>query len=113
MADARMRCGIAARFRERCGSPRLGSARETLYRSGVTDQKRIADILEFWFGEFDKNGKPAPDRSKIWFKKDRDLDARIREKFGADLERAARGELEAWRTEPRGRLALIILLDQF
>jgi len=92
---------------------RLGAGRETLYRSIVTDQSRIQQILEFWFGELDANGHAAPEQTKIWFSKDVELDARMRERFGADVERAARGELDGWKQDPRGRLALIILLDQF
>ena len=101
------------RFAPMARSRLLGTERKTPYRSSVTDQERMEQILEFWFGELDANGNAAPDRTKIWYSKNLDLDARIRERFGADVERASRGELETWKQEPRGRLALIILLDQF
>src|SRR5262249_33781568 len=43
----------------------------------------------------------------------RKYDAEIRQKFGELHERASRGELDAeWATTPRGRMALVILLDQ-
>jgi len=45
--------------------------------------------------------------------KDAAFDAAIRERFGALVERALRGELEAWGDEPRSSLAQILLLDQF
>lgn len=62
------------------------------------------DVLRFWFAEID----PAQ-----WWKVDPSFDAAIRERFG-ELHRAAHlGELWEWRTEPRGRLAEIIVLDQF
>jgi uncharacterized protein (DUF924 family) len=67
---------------------------------------RADEILAFWFG-----GSPA-DRRR-WFGKDAAFDAEIRAKFAADVERAAAGELAAWANDPRGALALVILLDQF
>jgi len=40
--------------------------------------------------------------------------ARLRERFGALNERASRGELDTdWAATPQGRIALIVLLDQF
>ena len=62
------------------------------------------DILHFWFAEL---------TDKQHFAKDAALDDRIRTQFGATLEAAARCELFAWRSTPAGRLAEIIVLDQF
>ena len=68
-------------------------------------------VLDFWFG--------APDSAdfgsarKAWFSKDAAFDAAIRERFGALVERALRGELEAWGDESRSSLVQILLLDQF
>jgi len=64
----------------------------------------LQEILTFWFE------KLTP---KQHFAKDAALDETIRTRFGATLEAAARCELFAWRTTPRGRLAEIIVLDQF
>ncbi|WP_444988773.1 DUF924 family protein [Halomonas mongoliensis] len=61
-------------------------------------------VLRFWFDELE----PAQ-----WFRKDPALDAAIGERFGALLEAAGCGELWAWRETPRGRLAEVIVLDQF
>ena len=41
------------------------------------------------------------------------MDEAIRTRFGATLEAAARCELFAWRTTPEGRLAEVLVLDQF
>ena len=62
------------------------------------------DILHFWFHELDNTQR---------FAKDEALDATLRERFGATLLAAARGELSDWRATPLGRLAEIVLLDQF
>ena len=61
-------------------------------------------ILDFWFTEL---------TPKQHYAKDAALDEAIRTRFGATLEAAARCELFAWRATPSGRLAEIIVLDQF
>jgi uncharacterized protein (DUF924 family) len=62
------------------------------------------DILHFWFEELTE---------KQHFAKDAALDELIRTRFGQTLEAAARCELFAWRSVPEGRLAEIMVLDQF
>lgn len=62
------------------------------------------DILQFWFEE------TAP---KAWWAVDPAFDELIRQRFGDVLSRAAQGEYEAWRSQPKGRLAEIVVLDQF
>ncbi len=61
-------------------------------------------VLAFWFEEIE----PAQ-----WFKKDLAFDALIHDRFLALLESAALGELDGWRSTAKGRLAEIIVLDQF
>ena len=70
-----------------------------------------AQILEFWFGAPDTPGFGA-DRPE-WWRKDPAFDAAIRERFGAAIERALRGELDSWATHTESALAQILLLDQF
>ena len=62
------------------------------------------DILHFWFDEL---------TPKQHFAKDAALDEMIRTRLGDMLEAAARCELFGWRATPEGRLAEIIVLDQF
>jgi uncharacterized protein (DUF924 family) len=69
-------------------------------------------ILDYWFGKTE-NGFCVDDRSPLWFQTQPATDDYIRQQFGTLVERAARGALDDWRSTPRGRLALIILLDQF
>jgi uncharacterized protein (DUF924 family) len=71
------------------------------------------EVLAFWFGAAPQAEPPAEDRMRRWFEGGAELDREIREQFGADLARARRGDLNGWAETPRGRLALIILLDQF
>ena len=63
-----------------------------------------ADVIDFWFRE------TAP---RQWWTKDEGFDATVRERFAALHAAAAQGELFAWRTTAEGRLAEIIVLDQF
>jgi uncharacterized protein (DUF924 family) len=72
------------------------------------------EVLRYWFGDGDGDD-PELGRSKgpLWFSRSEPTDADIRERFGEALEAAARGELEHWAATPRGRLALVIVLDQF
>jgi len=62
------------------------------------------DVLTFWFEE----SGPAQ-----WFIKDEAFDRTIRERFLETYERISQGETEDWRETPEGRLAEIIVLDQF
>lgn len=74
----------------------------------------IDAILDFWLEP--KPTTPAESEAawdKWFFKSSPELDKTITERFGALLEQAKRGELDAWKASPRGRLALIILIDQF
>jgi uncharacterized protein (DUF924 family) len=61
-------------------------------------------VLKFWFEDIDP---------KKWWVSEPEFDAAIREKFAGLLQQAASGELYSWRLEARGRLAEIIVLDQF
>ena len=49
----------------------------------------------------------------MWFKNGSAYDQEIFIKFGVDYDKAINGELDHWLDSYRGRLALIILLDQF
>lgn len=62
------------------------------------------NVLDFWFKEIEP---------KQWWIADPAFDQLIHDRFGATLQQAAQGELFSWRNEPKGRLAEIIVLDQF
>lgn len=61
-------------------------------------------VLQFWFSEL---------TAKDWFRKDEKLDQMITERFERLLQAAGACELYDWRQTPDGRLAEIIVLDQF
>lgn len=62
------------------------------------------DVIQFWFEEL------SPED---WFKGSKDLDQKIIDRFSSLHARAKQMELSSWRTSAKGRLAEIIILDQF
>ena len=65
---------------------------------------RQREVLDFWFREL---------TPQDWFEAGASLDPVIRNRFGGLLKKARCGELDLWDQTPLGRLALIIVLDQF
>lgn len=66
----------------------------------MTPQK----ILDFWFTEIPK---------ERWFQKSDEFDTLLRDTFTDLVVAACRGELASWRETTSGRVAEIIVLDQF
>jgi len=62
------------------------------------------DIIKFWFEEI---------KSSQWWIKDADFDQLLIDKFSGIHKRAKNCELYEWRENAEGRLAEIIILDQF
>ena len=62
------------------------------------------EILNFWFDEIDRSQ---------WWTKDEKFDQLIVERFSETHGRAIRCELFEWRQAAEGRLAEVIVLDQF
>ena len=70
------------------------------------------EVLDFWFpAGLDRD--EATHRAQImrWFRGG--TNDEIQARFVPTLEAAARGALDHWASTPRGRLALILVLDQF
>ncbi|MEL7311636.1 MAG: DUF924 family protein [Pseudomonadota bacterium] len=77
------------------------------------DEKLIDDVLALWFREREHDTPSIDARMEFWFSENPERDIQIRHRFGKLVAAASDGELEAWTESARGRLALIILLDQF
>ena len=77
------------------------------------DQIRIDAVLSFWFEEKELSAPQIDGRMDVWFGEDPIFDHEIAKEFSDDIELASEGKLDHWANEPRGRLALILLLDQF
>lgn len=61
-------------------------------------------VIDFWFDELD---------SDQWWQKDAALDRHIERRFADVHRQAVQAETVSWRSESLGRLAEIIVLDQF
>jgi uncharacterized protein (DUF924 family) len=74
-------------------------------RQGRAMESEYRPVIDFWFREL---------TPRQWFMAEgAKLDDLVRARFGALVEAARRGALDHWAATPRGRLALIIVLDQF
>lgn len=77
-------------------------------RSGLTSSRprkaTARDVIRFWFVEHGQ---------KDWFSSSRAFDSKIKKRFAETRARAVAGELSAWRKTAEGRLAEILVLDQF
>lgn len=62
------------------------------------------EVLDYWFNELHPHQ---------WFEKSDEVDAEIRSRFSSLHYEATKGELFIWRKTTSGRLAEIIVLDQF
>jgi uncharacterized protein (DUF924 family) len=62
------------------------------------------EVIRFWFEE------TSP---KQWWGREAAFDKALTVRFGATHAAAARCELYAWRQQPAGRLAEVVVLDQF
>lgn len=71
------------------------------------------EILDLWFGPLPDHQTYPQAKSKLWFIKSEDTDKMLRDQFTEALTQAQAGGFQAWEADPRQRLALIILLDQF
>ena len=77
------------------------------------DQLRIDAVLDFWFREQELSAPQIDRRMDVWFGEDDVFDHECKKEFSDDVALASEGKLDHWAHEPRGRLALILLLDQF
>lgn len=73
----------------------------------------IEDVLGFWLEPKPDTEETALASMRRWFNGGPELDREITARFATLVERARRGELDAWTQTFRGTLALVILLDQF
>lgn len=70
------------------------------------------DLLTLWFGGNPDDSAVAAEKKELWWGHSPEIDEMLRERFGTACMSAAVGILDHWTGSPRGRLALILLLDQ-
>ena len=81
--------------------------------TATSTDPRIAQVLEFWLGAAQPTDASALTRQSMWFTKSDALDQEIRSRFGDWVRDARAGRLDGWAETAHGRLALVVLLDQF
>jgi uncharacterized protein (DUF924 family) len=85
----------------------------------MSSARSAQDVLRFWFGTRPYSAGSLQQHQRLWFgdaaapELTPQADELIRERFGALMLAAERGELDGWESSPRRRLALILLLGQF
>lgn len=70
------------------------------------------DLLDFWFGDDADDVAVAKAKAELWWGHLAETDELLQAKFGAAASAAAADVLDHWTGSPKGRLALILLLDQ-
>jgi len=70
-------------------------------------------VLTFWFGELDARGLADPELERRWFQGGPAFDEAIRERFLSLHGEVSEGAAASWLDSARGRLALVVVLDQF
>lgn len=71
------------------------------------------EILLFWFGSEDLQAEASGTTQKYWFQRNDEFDRDIRNRFASAIDAAIAGHLNHWQDSLQGRLALILLCDQF
>ena len=71
------------------------------------------EILGYWLGSSEPRFEELDQRISLWFEAGPEADTEIASRFGDVCREARQGHLDDWKWTARGRLALIILLDQF
>ena len=71
------------------------------------------NVLAFWFGSPGSAAEIAGRQRKLWFGKSAANDQAVIDQFADTLVAATAGQLNHWADTPRGRLALLVVFDQF
>jgi len=72
-----------------------------------------AQVLDYWFREQPADPDSAMPQLRRWFEGGPHVDREIITRFAPTVDAAVTGGLVDWEAEPRNRLALIIVLDQY
>lgn len=102
------RCGFHV---TRCGA---GNLEAEFDMKPIKDRQEWDDVLDFWFPEGHSRNVDARAHSAHWFwRMQGGADDEIVARFSDLTRQAATGALDHWGLHPHGRLALIVILDQF
>ncbi|MGI9308928.1 MAG: DUF924 family protein [Gammaproteobacteria bacterium] len=71
------------------------------------------EVLQFWFADACDRPEATLARNEFWFAENAEVDKQIWQDFGDAVIDTGNGLYDEWAKTAQGRLALIILLDQF
>jgi uncharacterized protein (DUF924 family)/Ca2+-binding EF-hand superfamily protein len=71
------------------------------------------ELIEYMFLRHEDGRLDIAGCLKLWFGKKLETDIEIKNRFGEHVRAALQGGYDSWKTQPRGCLALMILVDQF
>lgn len=74
---------------------------------------QIQAVLDFWYAVRQLDELTLDSRMNCWFGSDKSFDRELTDRFTGLTEQALAGRLDSWADNPKGRLALILLLEQF
>jgi len=70
------------------------------------------EVLDFWFTTPPRDERELMEQAKRWMEGGAERDAEVQRHFATTVEAALKGQLDGWASTSRGRLALILVLDQ-
>lgn len=73
----------------------------------------VENIMDFWFGSAQDDADVAQTQDALWWKSAPKDDKLIETRFGRLRRKGIAGELDSWLPSSTGRLAAILLVDQF
>jgi len=74
---------------------------------------QIQEVLDFWFATRELNEPTIDSRMDRWFDDDVSFNTELTERFADLAKQALSTDIDDWAKTPPGRLALILLLEQF
>lgn len=74
---------------------------------------RVHELLDLWFGDLGSADLPTSGRTNLWFGDNEAVKKQMALNFSKEYSDAISGKLNDWLETARGRLAMIILLDQY
>lgn len=74
---------------------------------------RCREVLGFWFGDAEDEHVVLEEKGALWFRGGDAVDRQIRSRFASLHAEVAERRCHAWLEHPLGRLALVLVIDQF
>jgi uncharacterized protein (DUF924 family)/glutathione S-transferase len=104
--------GVRAYCQRLAARPALERARAKLAAKPGPALAAPEQVLDFWFGAPATTETEMMTKAQRWFAGGDAMDSEVKTRFTDTVEAALSGKLDAWAATTRGRLALVLVLDQ-